>query len=92
MNISEAIDQVIMEDQAEAKNTTVDTFSPQRNKSESLINEVKNLTKNDVKNNLINNFANLKINDVGNNLINKVTNSTINNVGNDSNRVTASDV
>ena len=63
-NIREAIDKVILEEQAEEDNATVDTFSPQRNKSDDLIENSVNLTIN---------------NKVGDNLIDKVANFTINN-------------
>ena len=92
MKIRESIDQVILEDQAEANNVTVDTVSTQRKNSEDLINKVTNLTINDAENNLINKVANLTINNVGNNIINKVANLTINDIRNYSNRATASGV
>ena len=90
--IREANDKVILEHQVEENNVAVDMFSPQRNKSDNLIDKVQNLTINNVGNDLIEKVANLTINDIGNNLIDKVTNLTINGVGNDSNRAIASDV
>ena len=53
--IRKSIDQVMLEEQAEANNVTVNTLIPYRNKSEDLINKL----------------ANLKVNDVGNDLIDK---------------------
>ena len=70
-------------------------FSPYRNKSDNskyIINEVADLTINDIRNNIINKVVNLKINNVGNNVINKVENLTINNIGNNSNKATTSDI
>ena len=52
-NNREAINQLIMEEQAESNNINVDTFSPQRNESEDLIKKVANFTINEVGNNLI---------------------------------------
>ena len=43
-SIRESIDKVMLEEQAESDNATVDTFSPQRNKSAYLIKKVVNLT------------------------------------------------
>ena len=83
-NIREAIDQLILEEQAEANNSTVDNFIPQKNESENLINEITKSTINNVGNDLINEVENLKINNVGNNIINKFANLTISDVGNDS--------
>ena len=79
MNIREAIDQVMIEEEAEANNATVDTLIPQRNESEN-------------SNDQINEVANLKIKDVENNLINKVTKFRINDARDNSNEATASDV
>ena len=45
-NIREVIDKLILEQQAELNNIMVDTFSPQRKKSENMIDKVANLTKN----------------------------------------------
>ena len=73
MNIREALNQVMLEKQVivEANNSTTDTFivSPMRNKSDNIINEVENLTINNVGNNLIEKVAYMKINDAGNDLI-----------------------
>ena len=66
----------MLEDQVEANNIIVDTFSPQRNKSKDMIYKVTNLT----------------INNSGNNLIDKVENLTIKNVVNYSTRANASDI
>ena len=71
VNIREAIDKLTREEEVESNNVTVNTFSPQRNEIENLINEVENLTINDVGNNIINKVSNLTINDAGKNLINK---------------------
>ena len=60
----------MIEEQEEANNSMVDEFSPQRNKSENLINEVANLKTNSIGNNIINKVANLTINDIINDLIN----------------------
>ena len=67
----EAINKVILEEQLEANNVTVDTLNPQRSKSEYLINKVANLAINDgVRKYLIEKFANLTINnEVGKYLI-----------------------
>ena len=62
-NIRETIDQVTREGQAETNNLTVDAFSPQRNESDNLINEVANLTIIDVGNDLINEVTDLTTND-----------------------------
>ena len=75
--IRETTDKVILEEQAETSNVTVDTFILQRNEGDSLINKVKNLT--------INNKS-------GNDLINKVTNIKIKDVGNNLNGLNASDI
>ena len=48
-NIRKAKYQVILEDQSESNNFTVDTFSTHINESENLINEVHNLTVNKVR-------------------------------------------
>ena len=66
VNIREAIDQVIMEEQAEEKNITVNTSSPQRNKIDNIIEIFLNLTTNDVRNDFIEKkVVNLIINGVG---------------------------
>ena len=59
------------EEEVEANNVTVDTFSPQRENSNNSDNSKK----------LINAVANMTINDVRNDLVDKVGNLTINNVG-----------
>ena len=74
--ITEAIDQVILEEQTEANNATVDLFSSQKNKSKNLILKVTYLTINNVGENMIDNVADLTINDVGNNS-NRVTESYV---------------
>ena len=51
--IREVIDKVMLEYQTELNDATVDTFSPQKNKSEDLIDKVTNLTIKDVGNGLI---------------------------------------
>ena len=47
--IKEKIDKLMLEEQAESNKFLVDTFSPQINKSEFIINKVVNLAKNDVR-------------------------------------------
>ena len=47
--IKEEIDKLMLEEQAESNKFLVDTFSPQINKSEFIINKVVNLAKNDVR-------------------------------------------
>ena len=44
-NITEAIYQVMLEEQAEVNSLTVDMFSSQRNESDKIFNKVTNLTK-----------------------------------------------
>ena len=80
------------EDQVEAKNITIYTFSKQINNSENQINKVTNLTINDIGNGLINGVTNFTIDNIVNNIINKVSKLTINNVRNNSNGATPSDV
>ena len=63
VNIIEAIDQVMREEEAESNNVTVDIFSPQINNSEDLIDKVTNLTINDVKNDMIDKFTSFTVND-----------------------------
>ena len=48
VKIREAINKVMKEEQEESNNVMVDTFRPQRNKSDNIINQVTNFTKNDV--------------------------------------------
>ena len=78
MNPREEIDQVMRDGESEENNVAVDTFSPQRKKSE----------KSDY---LINKAAKLTTKNIGNDIINEVTNLKINDVGNDSNKATMSD-
>ena len=78
MNPREEIDQVMRDGESEENNVAVDTFSPQRKKSE----------KSDY---LINKAAKLTTKNIGNDIINEVTNLKINDVGNDSNEATMSD-
>ena len=94
MNIIEAINQVILEGRvtAETNNVTVDNFSPMRNESENITNEVGILTINSIGNDMINKVTNMKINNVRKNLIDCVANPTIKNVRNDINGANTSDV
>ena len=86
MKIREAINKIFMEEQfiAEAINFTVDIFmgSPMRNKRDNLINEVENLTINDVGNNMIEKVANMTIDNAGNYLIFCIADMTINDARN----------
>ena len=75
--IREVIDKVILEEQVEANNVTVYTFSPQINESEDLITKVANATIS---------------NELGNDLIHKVANMTIKNARNDLNGANTGDV
>ena len=52
-NIRTAIDKLVLEDQAESNNGTVDMFSPQINGSEDMIEKLANLIINEVRNDLI---------------------------------------
>ena len=92
VKIAEAIDKIILEEQAEANNNTVDTFITTRNESNNLFNKIESFTIDDVGKNLINKFAKMKINDVRDDLIGCVVNMTINYVKNDLYIVNASDV
>ena len=86
-NTREAINKLLLEEQAKSNNVMVDKFNPQRNKSEYLIDKVTNLKVNNrVGNNLIDNIANLKINKFRNDMIIKVINLTINDIRNNSNK------
>ena len=71
------IDKVILEEQVEANNVTVYTFSPQINESEDMITKVANSTIS---------------NELGNDLIHKVANMTIKNARNDLNGANIGDV
>ena len=93
MKIGESIDKVMIKEQAEENSITVDTFSPMRNESENIINQVKNLTIHDIINDLIDKFADMAINDTVNDMISCVanlTNKTINDIGNNLNGANAS--
>ena len=58
-NTREAINKLLLEEQAKSNNVMVDKFNPQRNKSEYLIDKVTNLKVNNrVGNNLIDNRKN----------------------------------
>ena len=63
--IIEVIYQVVLEDQVESNNVTVDTLSPKIN---DMTNKVANLTINDIGHNIIEKFENLTLKDVVNNL------------------------
>ena len=78
--IRKLINQVMLEEQAEANNATVNTLIPQRKESEDMINNFMNLKVNEVGNYLINKWTNLTINVVKKNMINKATKLTINDV------------
>ena len=82
MKIREAINKIFTEEQfiSEEINVNVDTFmgSPMRNKRDNLINEVENLTINDVGNNLIKKVANMTIYNSVNCLIVCIVDMTIN--------------
>ena len=80
VKIRKLINQVMLEEQAEANNATVNTLIPQRKESEDMINNFMNLKVNEVGNYLINKWTNLTINVVKKNLINKATKLTINDV------------
>ena len=68
-NIREAINKLILVEQAEANNVTVDRLITHKNESGYLVNKVVNFKiSNEVRNNMIDKFANMTINDVGNNL------------------------
>ena len=91
IRIREDTNKKILEEQSEANNVTVDMLSPQRNKTEDLIDKVENLVINNIGNYLIEKFATSTINYTGNNLINKVTSLTISDVRNHLNRSNGSD-
>ena len=68
-NIREAINKLILGEQAEANNVTVDRLITHKNESGYLVNKVVNFKiSNEVRNNMIDKFANMTINNVGKNL------------------------
>ena len=79
MKIRKVINKVILGEQAEENNFTVDTFSPMINENENIINKVNFLTINNVVNDPIDKVANMTINGTVNNLIGFIANLTINN-------------
>ena len=92
MKIRVAINQVMIEEEAEANNVMVDTFIQQRNGSEDIIGCVTNMTRNDSRNDLIDKATNMKMNDVRKDLVVCVANLTINDASNYLNGVKATDI
>ena len=92
MKIREAIDKLMLEEQAEANNVMVDMFIQQRNRSEDIIGCVTNMTRNDSRNDLIDKSTNMKMNDVRKDLVVCVANLTINDASNYLNGVKATDI
>ena len=96
MNIREAINKVILEEHVivESNNVTFDTFmvNPMRNQSDNIINGVKILKTNNVRNDLIEKVVNIKIKVTRKYLIGCIENLTINDSGNNFNRENVSEI
>ena len=96
MNIREAINKVILEEHviAESNNVTFDTFmvNPMRNQSDNIINGVKILKTNNVRNDLIEKVVNIKIKVTRKYLIGCIENLTINDSGKNFNRENVSEI